>query len=296
MAKWMVIVCALAMFNNSGCRKGTAAPDASLSDGPLADGTLSFSWRLTDGTNDITCADVAGLSVRVLVTPSVGGFADIDIFSCDAGQVTTRAFTANTYNVVVELSAAAGLLAAPMTMNNVDVIPGGNTDLGEFVFEVPRQGNAQFTIDADALGLNCDPAPGGGGINNVLFELRDSANQCVGTFDIGAGATQPAGTYVSDCSTPFTCIENDQTISVNGLTSGRYRLTITADKGGLPCYSTTPQFDVPGNNLTTDLMTQFLIANPAIIGCVPDTADAGVPDAGTDAAVTDAAVTDAAAP
>lgn len=278
----------------SACRSGEATPDASFVDAPPSQGTLSLSWRLTDGTGDITCADVAGLSVRMLVTPAIGGFADIDIFGCTAGSVTSRGFDATTYDVRLELSAAAGLLATPVVINDVVVEPGRDTNLGEFVFEVPAIGNLQFTIDSDSLGLNCDPAPGGGGISSVVFELRDAANQCTGTFDIAAGATQPAGTYASDCSTAYGCIENDQPITVSNIPSGSYRLIIRADKGGLPCYERTSQFEVPGNNLTEDLMTQFLIADSNIIGCTAGGVDAGVPDAGvSDAAVSDAAVTDA---
>jgi len=299
MGKWIVVACAL-LISVPACKKGTFSPDAGVTDAAFEQGTLSFSWKLTDGTNDITCGQVAGISMRVLITPAIGGFADIDIFNCDVGQVTTRPFDANTYNVRLELSAAAGLLAEAVVINDVVLPQGGNTDLGEFVFEVPIQGSFKFLIDADALGLNCDAAPGGGGINNVTFALRDASNQCVGTFDIAAGATQPAGTYVSDCVTAFGCIENDQEITVSDLTSGPYRLTITADKGGLPCYSRSPQFDVPGNNLTTDLMTQFLISDSSVIGCSAASPDAGVVDASVpdaspfDASPLDAAVFDAA--
>lgn len=279
-----------------GCRDGGSSTDAGVVDAPPAGGTVSMTWRLSDGSNDLTCAQVAGISVRLTATPAQGGFATIDSFNCSAGQATSRTIEPGTYNIEVELNAPQGLLATSGRINGVEVTSGATTTLDEIVFELAATGNITFVVDTDAAGLNCDAVPGGGGLSNVVFALRDATGQCVGSFGIGAGATQPEGTYASDCTTPYTggCIENDQTITVSAIPSGSYSLTITGDKDGLACYSRTAQFNVPGNDLTAELMTQFLVANPDIFGCTPTGTDAGVVDAGVgDAMVTDAAVIDA---
>lgn len=286
----------MVLLGLSGCRDGGSSTDAGVVDAPPAGGTISLIWRLTDGTNDLTCADVAGISVTLTATPAAGGFASIDTFNCTTGQATSRAIDPVGYHVEVELSAPEGVLASSGRINGVEVTSGGDVSLGEVVFEVAPQGNLTFAVDTDATGPNCDPVPGGGGLDNVVFALRDSANQCVGTFDIAAGATRPEGSYPSDCVTAYLggCIENDQTISVTGVRSGAYTLTITGEKDGIPCYARTAQFNVPGNNLTAGLMSQFLVSNPDIFGCSATGTDAGVPDAGVpDAMVNDAMVFDA---
>jgi hypothetical protein len=282
----LVIALACGLFA-AACGDDAEVADAGPPpDAAITQGTMSFTWDVNDtDMNALMCGDVGAITVRVSMTPSAGGFAVIDALSCNSGMGTTRPLDAGTYNVTMELRGTAGLLSQTATMNNVDVVAGGDTPLGNIVFEVLAQGNFEFDVDTSATGLNCDSDMNdGAGITDVLFELRDSSNQCVNVaMDIAAGAAEPAGTYNTDCATMYgACIENDQTITVTGVPSGAYQLTIRAWKGGLECWMRAPQFNVPGNDLSFLLGRQELMLDP-VPGCDPNAMyDAGVPvvDAG----------------
>jgi hypothetical protein len=247
-------------------------------------GTLSLQWSITDGTNTLTCADVgSGVSVRLIATPSAGGSGQIDAFSCDSGMGTSRAIPAGNYNVTVELRVSSGSLASPVNVNGVDVNAGSDTALDPISFSVTPSGNFTFMVGTEASGNNCDSPPTGGGISEISIELRDKAGACMAaTFDIAAGAGQPAGTYTTTCpagasfSIASGCgVEKDQLITVTGVSSGAHSMVITANKEGTTCWRRSPQFIVPANNLTEELGTQVLMLDSTPT-CDPNAPDAGI--------------------
>lgn len=283
-----------------GCGDEKASADAAIVyDAQPQTGTLSLTWSLTDGTNALTCADVgSSVSVRISATPTIGGFGQVDAFNCESGSGTSRPIAVGNYRVTIELRVSNGELATPVIVNNVDVTVGADTALDPVSFTVNPRGNFTFNVATEATGDNCAAPPTGGGVSEISIEFRDSAGGCSpATFEVAAGAGQPAGTYTTTCpaGAPFSIasgcgVEKDQTITVTGVRSGTHTMVISANKGALQCWKRSPQFIVPANDLTLSMGTQVLMLDSLVPGCDPNVVDAGaMPDAGiVDATTTDA--------
>lgn len=266
---WLHIGCALVLGAGSvlasGCGGGgDAGVDATPEyDAPPPQGTLSLDWQIQYNDTTLTCAQVGAISVRLTITPSDGGTGVPEALNCDPNNATTTDIDVGVYDIAISLIAETGFqpLGEPYTLNDVEVMANQNTSLGTVVFNVVPRGNLAFKLDTDTGTTNCKTdAEGGAGITEVAIELRDSEGACVPTsFEIEAGASQPAGTYTSDCAgARYACIENDQQIRVTGTPSGATSMVMTGYKGQEACYARMPQFTVPGNDLTLTLNDQVL--------------------------------------
>ncbi len=98
---------------------------------------------------------------------------------------------------------------------------------------------------------NCVPTgQGGAGITtNRITVTRVGDGMCAPlTFAISAGTMGgTAGTYVVDCANPVDapCIERDQELTVTGVASGTYAISVRANRGGSACYTNVDQLPVP---------------------------------------------------
>ena len=281
------------MLMAGACGGGDSAVDAgkAIDAAPLS-GTFSLAWSLSDGTDAVTCADVGGLSIGISITPAGGGGGQSEAFTCAGGSGTSRPMPVGLYNLSIELKAAAGALADPVRITNVEIKQGENTALDAQTFVVAATGAFTFKVTTSSAGDNCDTGGTGAGIGGLIFELRDSTGACTPTtFDVAAGAVGAASTYTTTCpaGAQHACIEKDQVITVNGVSSGSHTLMMTGFKDAIDCYTRSPQFSVPGNNLVTDLPDQQLS-----LRFTPD-CDPNAPDAGptTDAGPADAGPADA---
>jgi hypothetical protein len=241
-----------------------AVPDANTEpDAPPAAGTLSLGWLLTDGVNPLTCAQIAGSSVSIRATPSDGGSGVPGTLSCDSGS-GSLSLPPGTFDVVVTLrTSTLDPLTPPQQFDNVLIVDGQETPLGTLTFQVVANGNVEFTVATSTGDSNCaDFASGGAGMTDIYVEFRNELGQCLLTdFVIAAGANNPGGTFSSDCAgtTLGACIERDQAIRVEAVTSGPSSMVFTGYKSGVECFSRNSQFIVPGGELTTSLIPQQLV-------------------------------------
>jgi hypothetical protein len=248
----------------SACGGGDGNADAAVEpDAPPAVGTLSVSWQITDGADTLLCEQVAGSSVSIRATPSGGGSGVPGVLSCDPGSGSVT-IPAGTYDVVVTLiTSNNSQLSEPQQFDDIEIKVGQQTSVGPLNFQVVPQGKVEFKISTDSGNSNCAPdAQGGAGMTDIYMEFRDIDGACIPIdFAIGEGASQPAGTFSSDCAgTTFGgCIENDQTIYIEGVPSGANSMTLVGYKNSVECFSRTSQFTVAGNNLTTSLVSQLLV-------------------------------------
>lgn len=281
-SRFLVVGCALGMW---ACGDATP-PDAGVAaDAAPPVGRVSLEWQISDGTNALTCADVGAQVVRIQALPVGGGSATIDTLPCEdgVGSVPLREYA---YDVEVALiGSALEPLGETFTKENVNIRKNETTSLGTVSLVVAPRGNVEFFLDAAGAGGNCEAEPDGAGITQISLELRDRAGACVpATFEIGAGATRPAGTYVTDCAgARFDCVENDQLVRAVGVRSGQQSLRIRGLRGEQECYQRNSQFNVPGGDLTTNLESLALALDVSCGGEVPD-AGVDAPDAGVDAA------------
>ena len=252
----------------ASCGDDSGLPDARVIDGPPVGGTVSLSWTLADGGSPVTCDQVGAVTVTLSILPKDAPSGFTETFACGSARGTSGTLAAGPYTVTARLAGSAGTLAAAPPQA-VTVISGQDTPLGAIAFEVDASGGLRFVIDADGVASNCGAAPGGAAIEAMHLELRTLGEECIPTtLAIAAGATTPAGTFVSDCGTPApaACLAEDQIISVASTASGRYRLVVQGLIDGTACWEGTPFVRVPAGGATGPLGDVSLVRTGAA-GC-----------------------------
>jgi hypothetical protein len=248
----------------AACGDDAGPPDARPPDSAVANGTISLTWSIADGATALTCAEVGSSVVGITAREVDSPFAQTDALSCSDGAGSTSV-APGTYDVTVSLG---GVDVPDVAFDNVVVTTGQDTPAGDAHFEVQAVGGFAFRMFAGPSG-NCT----GAGVTAVSLALETLGGTCVpATFDIAAGASNPAGTYTTDCAAPapFACIENDQDVTAQPtITTGSYRLHIDADVGGTTCWSRAPQFDVPANAQIKQLPLQNLTHDDVTPACNP---------------------------
>ncbi len=253
----------------AGCSDDAGIPDARPATDAAVPGQLSLTWAITHLGAPLTCAQVDAAAVTIQILPVGAAFGVVDSVSCTSGSGMSRPLAPGTYDVRITLDGAAGRLDGPETRLGVVIAPGQTVALAPIGFDVDPHGDLVFRIATPTNG-NCTPAAqGGAGITAMTIAMRDAAGVCVPTtFVIAAGASQPAGTYVSDCAgASHGCIATDQDLRVVGLTSGQHSMVLSGTVAAAPCWSRTTSFRVPGANLVTTLNPQQLNLDTAVPGC-----------------------------
>jgi hypothetical protein len=259
---------ALLALLTASCGDDSGLPDARIIDGVPAGGTLSLSWTLADGDTAVTCDQVGAVAVTLILLPDNAPSGFTETFACTSARGTSGVVAAGRYTVSVALASATGQLAT-VPARQVTVTSGQDTALGAIPFPVNATGGLRFRAEAEGVPSNCAAAPGGAGIEATHIELRTLDEVCVPTtFAIAAGATAPAGTFVSDCGTPTPagCLADDQVVSVASAASGRYRLVVEGLIDGRACWEGTPFVRVPAGGATGPLGEVSLVRTGAA-GC-----------------------------
>lgn len=228
-----------------GCSGGTGLPDAPPSDGPPAMGRFSVGWTIADGERVLTCDEVGALVVTVVVTsPTIGG-GFVEAFTCGPGAATSKFLPVGVYDLSFELVGRSGSLGFLPTQRLV-LTEDNTVAAAALRFPVKANGIIDARLFAGSTG-NCAGADGAR-ISAVSLVLEKQGGPCVPTtFTIGAGATNPATTYVSTCApTPPTtaCIDRDQQITAT-VGSGSYVVRVRGTVGALLCWSADQLADVP---------------------------------------------------
>lgn len=254
----------------AACGDDTGPPDAREIDGPPEGGTVSLTWSIDDEGAPLTCQQVGASIISLAIVPNDQPFGMTDVLTCAPGMGTSRVVPPGLYDVTVSLG---GVEVDPVRFDDIEVVSGGDTPLGDAAFEVNAEGGFTFRIAAGGQGNCTTPAQGGAGITAIQLELATLAGECVPvTFDIAAGATLPASTYTTDCATPapHACIAQDQQITVAPtIPSGTYRMAITGFIDAAACWARLAQFNVPAAGATATLPQQTLTLDDADPACAP---------------------------
>jgi hypothetical protein len=233
-----------------GCSGGSGLPDAGPPDAPADAGRFSISWTIADGTRTLRCDDVGALLVTVEVTgPDIAGGV-VEAFSCAAGTGTSRILAPGVYNLSFELIGRGGLSLGELSSQQI-VVPGaGVVPAQPLAFPVSASGliDARLVAGAD---MNCTAI--GANLSAMTVVLERQGGACVPTtFQISAGAAQPASTYVSTCGpTPAVspCIERDQAVTAS-VNSGAYVVRVRGLIGAATCWFADLLADVPPQRRT----------------------------------------------
>jgi hypothetical protein len=227
------------------------ADDASALGAGNLDGTLGFSWQITDNaSNPLSCPDVAAVLVTVAAVRQRDGLEVDDAYTCGAGSALGRLFPPGIYDLQLDLIASRGrsLLAAPIQVGSVEVMSGADTALAPVSFAVKPFGSLSFSVSADVTGTNCGTGVNDARLTGVRLEL-ESGTVCVPTtFTINGVST------ASTCSTPLvvSCFEKGTSVTASGIGSGNRSLLVQGQRATTPCYTRATPVAVPGNDLEVD--------------------------------------------
>ncbi len=268
MKRTLVTLLAVAAAVGAGCSDDVGLPDARIPIDAAAPGQFMVSWTVGHQGTVLTCAEISASSVTVEIVPVGAVFGVVDSFGCTSSIGTSRLLAPGGYDLEISLEGSGGTLAGPVLRLAVVVTSGGVAAVTPVPFDVDPAGDLAFTITTPA-GDNCGAMPAGAGITATRIELRDAAGTCVPTtFTIGAGATAPAGTYVSDCATAtHACIAADQAVGAADVRSGQRSMVITGLVGTTACWRRSSSFVVRAAGLTTTLSAQQLIRDTVL--CPP---------------------------
>jgi hypothetical protein len=241
-------------------------------------GTITFDWTITDGTNPLTCDDVGGSAITMTLLPVGVVGSSSQPGNCpdgaSSGTFTTGPVIPRAYNLEVVLSASQGdLVDPPVTFTNITVDPLSDTPIDDVEFVVDPTGNLSFRLAAIATGGNCAAeVDDGAGIVDFTLELRDGGTCVPVTFEIFDETETMVDTYAGTCpGTAYgACIPESYTLTVADVSSGPIGVAITGVRAGdIPCYVTTANIDVPGNDLTADIGAINIPVDATNKQCVP---------------------------
>ncbi|HEY0484398.1 MAG TPA: hypothetical protein VGD37_43055 [Kofleriaceae bacterium] len=237
----------VAIASSTAC--GTCGPDMA------ARGSASAAWSITVGGQPATCAQVGAASVSLLLHSRASGSDTVSSFACTQVLGATSPVVAGAYDATLTLHAADGAtLAAMPTQASVSIGAGEVTALRPAAFAVSGRGKLVLSFATLSTRSNCLPHDqGGAGLTGeVIFFERIGGGCAAVTFTRSRGNTT-IGTYTVNCSAPpvASCIERDETLSIDDLESGPYAISVSALVGTTRCALGNDVLSVPAGATLT---------------------------------------------
>lgn len=215
-------------------------------------GTLALSWSINDlDGKPTTCAKVNARNVAVRIRSRATSDVVATAFPCGNSPVSAQA-PAGVYDVTFALNAADGArLATAPDQTSVVVASGKVKTLTPLTFAAATGGRLVASLTAPPTTSNCKSTGSGGagitGVSIAVEHVRDRSGCAPVTFIRTRGSTQ-VGTYLAnDCPSPSvtSCIETDETLTVQSMDPGSYLIHVVGKLGALDCWRTDETFDVP---------------------------------------------------
>lgn len=232
---------ALALTSSSAC--GNCGPDNA------ARGSASVTWSITAANLSATCASAGAASVSLALHSRATGDDTPFTFSCTDGQGMTAPVPAGAYGATATLRAADGATLATVAVPTAITIAAGQVaTLDPIVFSVSDHGQLVLSLATLSTASNCKPREdGGAAITGFAIVFEHAAGGCAPVTFTRARGTTTLGTYTISCTSPMvaSCIERDETLTVDNLPSGPYGIGATALRGPSACWTGTDALFVP---------------------------------------------------
>ncbi len=250
-------VLALVTVTLVGCGDGGGFPDAPVIDSPPAPGTFTLAWTVSNvGGTAITCDQIGAQAVTALLRNRAVQGGSTEVFTCSTLSGMSQILAPGVYNIDFDLNGVGGdpvtgVIATAPQQAGIEIKSGQNTVLAPLAFSVNATGALKLKLMSSATAGNCVPtAQSGAGITtNTITVAKVGDGMCAPlTFTISAGTMGgAAGTYVVNCAAPAVapCIERDQELTVSGVASGAYAISVKANRGGTVCFTNADQLPVP---------------------------------------------------
>src|SRR6185503_17830286 len=187
-----------------GCDGGGFPADARVIDAPVARGTVSLAWSLTDPMGrPISCEDVGGTFVSVELRSVETLSGAVASFSCGNSPSTSSPIDVGRYEARFELHGQGLTGVTAPSQAGVVISKDQNTALSPVTFAVDNTGKLVLALVAPPATSNCKPASMlGAGITNMTITLVRNGGGCAAvTFERTRGTTtlEP---YSVNCSSP----------------------------------------------------------------------------------------------
>jgi len=248
----------LALASNAACSNCGPAE--------AARGSVSAVWSITLLDQPTTCARVGASTVIVLLHPRASGPDITSAFACTDTQGTTPPVAAGAYDATLSLQSADGsILATAPPQAGVMVGATPVVALAPVVFAVSNRG--KLVLSLTTRRANCLPASqGGAGITGSLITLERAAGGCAPVTFVRSRGTTILGTYTVVCSSPqvVSCIERDETLTVDGIELGSYTIHVGGLIGPSQCWAGDDSLSVPAG---TSLLKAILLVPQQGRGC-----------------------------
>jgi hypothetical protein len=249
----------LALASLSACN--TCIPD------PPARGSAAIVWAVSLLDRPATCADVGAAAARLELRNRSGGTITSS-FPCSDGQGATSPLLAGVYDATLTLLAADGSeIAIRATQPQVMIVAGQVTRLVGVRFRASDHGKLVVSLVALSAFANCSaPAVGGAGLTGFAITLDHAADGCAPVTFTRARNGATLGTYTINCGSPVvtSCIEHDETLTVEGIASGPYAIGVEALRGPVRCWAGTDVLLVAAGTSTAKTVQ---LAPQLITGC-----------------------------
>ena len=255
-----LITTLLALASSPAC--GSCSPDTS------ARGTASAAWSINLLGRSATCARVGATSVSLFLHSRASGIDVTSTFACTDTEGTTSPVAAGTYDATFTLHAADGaILATAPTQASVTIGADQVAALALVAFAVPDRGKLSLSLAALSTRTNCmPPDKGGAGITGELLVLENAGGGCAPVTFVRSRGTTTLGTYTVNCSSPqvASCIERDETLTVEGVNSGPYVISVIGLIGPTRCWSGVDVLSVPAG---ASFAKPIQLAPDGAVGC-----------------------------
>jgi hypothetical protein len=234
------IVALFALASSAACGNGASTMEPR--------GSASASWSITVAGHSTTCAHVGAASVSLRLHRGSG--ADVtSAFPCTDTEGTMSPVTPGAYDATLTLHANDGAtLATAPSQGAITIGADQVTALAPVAFTADGRGKLLLSLATLSTRTNCAARDqGGAGITGSRITLVHAADGCAPVTFTRSRGTTTLGTYMVNCSSPQVtgCIERDETLTIDGLDSGPYVISVGALVGPIQCWAGDDVLSVP---------------------------------------------------
>jgi hypothetical protein len=167
----------------------------------------------------------------------------------------TSPLAAGPYDATLTLRASDGaVIATGAPQATVTIGAGQVAELAPVAFDAPPRGKLVLSFVALTAAANCKAHDqGGAALTGFALVLEHAIGGCAPVTLTRTRGDTTIGTYTINCSDPSvtSCVERDETLTVDGIAAGAYALGVRGLIGPNSCWSGTDVLLVPGGTSLT---------------------------------------------
>jgi hypothetical protein len=209
---------------------------------PPPHGAAGLIWSITGADRAFaTCTHAGAASISAVLRNRASGDTITASFSCPGLRHKMDGIPVGAYDVALTLLAADGAtLATTTSATGAMIVADQTTEVPPMVFAVELKGRLSLSLQVLTAPANCtSPTIGGAGISGVSISIEHAAGGCAPVMLTRRRGGMTVGTYAVRCDSPSiaSCIETDETLSIDDIESGAYLVHVGGRLGPVRCWS-----------------------------------------------------------